>query len=307
MSSIQKAAALMMLLSSAACATTGATFGSGVGDALVERPPYYAGSRMQEVARDSGGIGHLPIAFQPGATQAAIFDPRGGEGTPLDALLEDMNAWLDSSGMSRRLVDGRRVSAVAHSATRVPPDVRFGCLTENGAPGNECAERGDSALGRGTQLMQLSVGRPSKEWVEWVGELATASAVDRVLVVTLEIGEYLMKQEGLAGTKVLELGTGHRARLPWLTSLETPVSVLQVTAALVDRNGKAVRIGAEGFHARRTRLTVSALGAQELIGDEDLVAARTARREDLPGSPLAWQVALRELVTRVTGRAINEP
>jgi hypothetical protein len=260
---------------------------------------------MQEVARNTGSIGHLPVAFQPGATQPAIFDPRSGEGTPLDALLEDMNAWLDSSGISRRLVEGRRVSAVAHAATRVPPDVRFGCLTEHGVPGNECAERGDSALGRGTQLMQLSVGRPSKEWVEWMGEVATTSAVDRVLVVTLEIGEYLMKQEGLAGTKILELGTGHRVRLPWLTSLETPVSVLQVTAALVDRNGKAVRIGAEGFHARRTRLSVSAIGAQELIGDEDLVAAGSARREDLPGAPLAWQVALRELVTRVTGRVVG--
>jgi hypothetical protein len=153
--------------------------------------------------------------------------------------------------------------------------------------------------------MQLSVGRASKEWVEWMGDVATTSAVDRVLVVTLEIGEYLMKQEGLAGTKILELGTGHRVRLPWLTSLETPVSVLQVTAALVDRNGKAVRIGAEGFHARRTRLSVSAIGAQELIGDEDLVAAGSARREDLPGAPLAWQVALRELLTRVTGRVVG--
>ncbi|HZA51832.1 MAG TPA: hypothetical protein VE549_13900 [Myxococcaceae bacterium] len=37
--------------------------------------------------------------------------------------------------------------------------------------------------------------------------------------------------------------------LPWLTSLETPVSVLQLTGALIDRSGQAVRIGAEGSAA----------------------------------------------------------
>lgn len=304
MSFIQKAAAMMLLLLSVACATTGATFGSGVGDTLIEHPPYYAGAPLQALVRDSGRIGHLPVAFQPGAAQPALFDPRGGEGTPLEALLEEMNAYLDSLGVTQRLVEGRRVSAVAHADTRIPPDVRFGCIPEHGVPGNECAERGDSALGRGRQLMQLTVGRPSREWAEWIAEVSAANGVDRVLVVTLEIGDYLLRQEGFAGTKVLELGTGNRARLPWLTSLETPVAVLQVTASLVDRTGKAVRIGAEGFHARRTRLAVSAIRAQELIGDEDLVAARTARREDLPGAPLAWKVAMRELVGRVTGRAV---
>jgi hypothetical protein len=64
-----------------------------------------------------------------------------------------------------------------------------------------------------------------------------------------------------------------------------------------------VRIGAEGFQARRSRLVVSAVGGQELLGEEGVAAARTLERQDLPGQPLAWQVALRELATRVTGRA----
>ena len=144
--------------------------------------------------------------------------------------------------------------------------------------------------------MQLSVGRPSSSWVQWLNGRASDAGPGTTLVVTLEIGQYLMRQEGLAGTKVLELGTNHRARLPWLTSLETPVTVLQLTAALVDRDGRALRIGAEGFHARRTRLAVSAIGAQELLTDEDVRAAREARRDDLPGTPLAWQVALLDLV-----------
>lgn len=40
------------------------------------------------------------------------------------------------------------------------------------------------------------------------------------------------------------------------------MNVLQLTGALIDRDGKAVRIGAEGMLARRTRLLVSSIGGQ---------------------------------------------
>ena len=290
-----KVAVLAVVAFLPACASTGATYRSGVGDAFLEHPPYYAGASIEAVGRDSSPIAHLPVAYQRGATQPAGFDPSGAQGGPINTLLAEMNRYLDSLGISSR------IEATSGPAL-VPPDVRFGCIPENGVPGNECQARGDSVLGRGNQQMQLSVGRPSNGWIESVGQTMASSGTSRVLVITLEVGEYLLRQEGLAGTKVLELGTGNKAQLPWLTSLETPVSVLQLTAALLDRSGKAVRIGAEGFHARRTRLAVSAIGGQELLSDEDVNAARTVRRTDLPGQPLAWQVALRELVGRVTGR-----
>ena len=95
---------------------TGATIGSGVGDSLLERPPYYAGRSVQA---DTLKIGHLPIAYQRGASQAAIFDPGGAAGTPVAGLLADMNAYLDSLGATVRLTAGARRG--------VPPDVRFSC------------------------------------------------------------------------------------------------------------------------------------------------------------------------------------
>lgn len=301
MFSLKAVSAMVLLAIVTACASTGATFGSGVGDALVEHPPYYAGARMAQVGRDTTRIGHLPVAYQAGAAQAPIFDPRSGAGSPVQALITEMNAYLDSLGVSIR------VPAAAQPSSLVAPDVRFGCLPEYGAPGNDCAERGDSVLGRGQQLMQLSVGRPSPEWIDWANGAMDPSGSERLLVVTLEVGFYLLRQEGFAGTKVLELGTGYHARLPWLTSLETPVAVLQLTASLVDRRGRSIRIGAEGFFARRTPLPVSASGGVALVSDDDVDRARQARREDLPGTPLAWQVALRELVERVTGRRSSAP
>ena len=289
-----------------ACATTGATYRSGVGDAFVEHPPYYAGRSAAEVAADTARIGHLPVVYQRGASQPSIFDPKSGPGTPVGALLEDMNAFLDSLGTASRaivrLVEGGRVSAVTHAATTVPPDVRFGCITASGAPGDDCAARGDSALGRGRQTMQLAVGRPSPEWATWMREVMDGARIGRAMVLTLEVGQYLSRQTGLRGDKDVELGTGHVARLPWLTSLETPVTVLQLTGALVDRDGRTIRIGAEGIVAHRTLLTMSSIGGQELLRDEDVAAVRTLRRDDLPGRPLAWQVALRHLVAQLTGR-----
>ena len=299
------AAIIVSAIVSTACSSTGATFRSGVGDAFPEHPPYYAGASATTIAVAPARTGYLPIVFQRGASQAPIFDPRSGPGTAVGALLEEMNAYLDTlaraSGLGARLAEGGRVSAVSHAATTSPPDVRFGCITETGAPDDECLVDRSSALGRGRQQMKLAVGRPSAEWTAWMNDLLTGANADRVLLVTLEVGQMLPRQTGLRGSKEIELGTGHTENLPWLTSLETPVQVLMLTGAVVDRDGKAVRIGAEGVLARRTRLLVSSVGGQETLSDADVTEARTRRRADLAGQPLAWQVALRQLVSQLTG------
>lgn len=284
------------------CATTGATLGSGVGDTFLEHPPYYAGQRA---APDSVRVGHLPVAYQRGASQAPIFDP--GLSSAMQELLAAMTARLDASGATVRLVGGGSVSAVSHAATRFPPDVRFGCDTGTGFPDDDCEERDaeTTALGRRGQTMKLSVGRPSREWTEWANQVMADQDVDRMLVVTLEVGQYLPRQRGLRGTKEVELGTSHVVKLPWMTSLETPVSVLQLTGSLVRPDGKADRVGAEGLLARRTSMTLSSIDAQELITDEDVEHLLTARREDLPGAPLVWEAGLDALLSGLLGRPVR--
>jgi len=285
-----------------ACATTGATLGSGVGDAFLQHAPYYAGADAP-AAGDTAVVGHLAIVYQRGATQAPIFDPSVTD--VMAALLADMNAYLDSLQVTARLVEGGRASAVTDAATLRPPDVQFGCVTAPGVPDDDCAVDGDTVLGRDGLRMRLAVGRPSPEWIDWIGEVTVARGVEQVLVITLEVGQYLVRQRGLLGKKEVELGTAHVAELPWLTSLETPVAVLQLTGALVGRDGRAIRIGAEGLIVRRTGFRFSAVGAQELITDEDVDRLRTARRESLAGAPLVWQVGLRTLVASLLagGRA----
>jgi hypothetical protein len=270
----------------AACA--GSTLGSGVGDTYLERPPFYAGGPVTA----EGRIAHLGIAYQRGATQEPIFEPADESGSPIAALLRDMNAYLDSLGASVRV-------APSSGATGRSPDVMFSCET---TPDGDCATAEEGMLGDREEKMRLAVARPSAEWTSWLASTLDAAGASRTLVITLEIGDYRMTQKSWRGDKAVFLGTGYAVNAPWLTSLETPVNVLQLTGALIDRDGKAIRIGAEGLLARRTRLLVSSVGGQELISDEDVQRLRTARRDDLPGQPLVWQVALRHLVAQLTGR-----
>jgi hypothetical protein len=220
-----------------------------------------------------------------------LFAPEGGRGTPMAALVSDMNAYLDSLGVTARVA--------ASEPKGTPPDVRFGCEADITG---DCLERGEGALGR-TGPLKLEVGRPSEEWIAWARGAMDSAGVARALVISLEIGDYFLRQRGLAGHKEVELGTGYTVDFPWVTSLETPITVLQLTGALVGPDGKAVRIGAEGLYARRTRLLISAIRGQELLSDEDVQRLRTARREDLPGQPLVWQASLRNLVAQLTGRS----
>lgn len=281
----------------AGCATTGATFQSGVGDSRLEHPPWAAGAQRAGIAEAFPRLGVLPVTFQRGAAQDALFDPPSGPGSAVALLLGDMNAYVASWTGADHL---RPLTGLEAMGT--PPDVRFGCRTVGGLPGEDCAVRGDSVLGRSGQSMLLSVGRPSKAWAEWLRGLVTSDSLDAVIVLSLEVGQYLPRQVGLKGDKVVELGTDHTVRLPWLTSLETPVPVLQVTGALVRPDGRAVRIGAEGIVARQTPLHVSGIGAQTLLTEQDVAVARTLVREDRPGQPVAWEVAMDNLLAQLTGR-----
>ncbi|MHB1327922.1 MAG: hypothetical protein ACYC2K_06940 [Gemmatimonadales bacterium] len=281
----------------ASCATTGATLGSGVGDVFLERPPHYAGRVSDPAVR----TGYLPVVYQRGGSQAPIFDP--APSGDLRELLAEMTAYLDSSGVGPRL--GGPAASSALSGKLIPPDVRFGCVTESGAPDADCADRGEGALGRGYQALHLSVGRPSAAWIGWIDSAMVDAQVDRVLLLTVEVGQYWIRQRGLVGHKQVVLGSDHVVGLPWLTSLETPVAVIQLTGALVGRDGKAIRIGAEGLAVRRTPLLVSALGGQALVTDDEISELRSARRTDRPGEPLVWQVAMQAMIAELTGYLAN--
>ena len=287
---MRRQAVFILAVMQAGCATTGATFGSGVGERQLEHPPYYAGSLP---GAGAATIARFPITWQPGASQSAIFDPSGKPGSPVATLLRDMNAFLDS-------VAGTAPLSSIRGGRIVAPNVYFGCERD---ASEDCVVRGDSVLGRQGTTMRLAAERPSPDWIARHAALLDSAGASHSLVITLEVGQYWTRQKGLRGTKSVELGTNHEMALPWLTSLEMPVTVLQLTGALMNREGKAVRIGAEGLLAQRSSIAASGFGAQRRISDEDVDRARIERRKDRPGQPLVWREALCQILVGLTGNA----
>lgn len=254
---------------------------TGLGPQSFQRAPYYSGRPAA-----AGTVAWLPVTYQRGGAQPPSFDPAGG--APMQALLADMNRYLDS------LLAGPRLE-VPSPAPGTPPDVRFACamdmagdcLTEDDEPATP-AEQGRS--------MTLSVDRGSGGFSTWLGSALTDAGATHAVMLTIEMAPFWPRQTGLRGNKVVDLGTGHSQELPWLTALDDPIWVVELTGAMLDSTGRAVRIGAEGMFAKRTRFAISAIGGQESIGEADIAQVRSLRREDLPGSPLVWQAALRALV-----------
>ena len=270
---------LALTVLSVACATAGSSHKSGVEPKDFDKPPFYAGT-MPNVA----GIAHLPIRYQA----ADRSEPRGDAGSAAAGLVTEMNAYLDSIATSAKLSSNGTEVGIA-------PDVHFGCGTLSNCVGGK-DEHADHRL-------RLWVGRPSPDWVGWIGTALDSASHDKALLITIEIGEYWPRRKGLGLGKELRLGTDYTVGVPWLTSLEHTIDVIQLTGVLVGRDGRAIRIGAEGMLAKPTPIAITGmLGAELSIREGDIERLRTLRRDDLPGQPLVWQVALRNLVSQLTGR-----
>ena len=98
------------------------------------------------------------------------------------------------------------------------------------------------------------------------------AGVQGALAITLEVGQYWIRQRGLVGAKEVELERAmDEHQLPQAFSFLTGTGRL-------DRD----------FRFR--------------LLDDEIRALRTARRDDLPGAPLVWQAALDALVGHLTGR-----
>lgn len=237
---------------------------------------------------DTAIVIHLPIEHQPEGTVPEAFGLSREEGGPVDGVLAEMNAYLDRLGMS--------IPWSATAKTGRPPEVRFGCLR----PGSFVCDASDPVWGGGGRLGHwLSVLGPSDRWVSWLGGLLEESEATHALVIALEISEYWPGTGEAHGERAVDLGSGHVVNLPWHTCSERPVSVRQLTGALVGSDGRALTVGAEGLLAKANTLLDSALGFQALLTEEDVEQLRTQRREDLDGKPLVWEIALGTLVSNL--------
>lgn len=268
----------------AACAALLACLLAGVAGAAttrgnLDRPPYYDG-KLKVAVRPAA---HVPVKYRvvPGS-----LDPTPARSKALAAVLDSLNSELSRLGLT--------VALAADMGTQRPPDVTFGCR-RGGTEPNGTPRASDEVDPTEPRRMAFRLEDASKPWRELV-RLAAGDSLRAIVCVQLGFDEYWVRQKDWKGNKVIDLGSTRSMPLTWLTSLDDPVQVLQLTAALVAPDGRVIRVGAEGLLARRTGMTASMVGAQEILTEDDL---RTLTEPGPDGSAPVWRAALRELVSRL--------
>lgn len=243
-----------------------------------ERAPFYDG----KVPSELGSVGYAGVTFRD---QSGSLDPTPARSPALAALVDSLNAALDDLALSREDLSRLPVALPADDG----PEISFGCR-RGGVDDDGFPRSADEIDPREPRRMAFEVDGPGKRWREAVAPHGA------MLVVELRFGEYWVRQKDSKGGKQIELGTGRAAPVAWLTSLDDPVQVLQLTAALVSREGKVLRVGAEGLTARRTSFKASVAGLQEVLTEEELAAIAAVPAD---GQLPAWRTALASLVTQM--------
>lgn len=247
-----------------------------------DRPPYYDG----KVAPAPGRPAHVTVSFRD---EFASLDPTPARSKALAALLDSLQIELGRTGRTHALP----VAATLEGR----PDVRFG--VRRGGTGPDGTPRSATEIDPAEpRRMTFEVEGPSKAWRQGV-LAAMGDSMSLVVSVQLGFDELWVRQKDWKGNKTIAIGTDRAVPVAWLTSLDDPVQVLQLTGAVVDREGKVRRVGAEGLVARRTGMSASVAGLQETLSEDDLRSILAAPSGEEP----VWRAALRQLLTSLLATA----
>jgi hypothetical protein len=147
--------------------------------------------------------------------------------------------------------------------------------------------------------MIIHIEKPSKEWKTALTQSLTAVNGNYLLILQLSFDDYPKADEGMFGKKVV-LGTGYEQGLNFLTAMDKPVEVLQLTGLLLDREGNILQAGSEGILAKDTPFSLQIFDIEKEIDKKAIdQLIQNERREDLPGQPLKWKVAIANLLTNL--------
>jgi hypothetical protein len=248
-----------------------------------------------EFYADVGGEVRLPVdpvlllrgALDPELAGSLGYGQRAGEFAPIVTAL---NGALQDMGCCRYV-----------AAPELPagaPWVYVGSAAGDFAP----AESREQLLPQDRfPPMVMHIRRPSPAWSQAMAAMLAREGAQYAVVVTLAVSQYPKGRQGVFGKKVM-LGTGYEEKIEFLTAEDKLLEVLQLTGVLVDAQGRVVRAGAEGILARDTPFAAQVFDVSRVLDDRTLERVLTKeRRNDLPGDPLKWEVALGNLVAQLRG------
>lgn len=241
-----------------------------------DRPPFYHG----KLPAMTSPVAHVAVAYRE---DPASLDPTPSNSPALAGLLDSLRAELDRLGLTRALAGG-------DWPMRDAPSLRFGAqrggMQPDGTP--RSPDEIDTSEPR---RMTFEVEGPGRAWRDRVAK-AAGDSIGAVLFIQLGFSDQWVRQTSWKGSKSIEIGTNRAMPVQWLTSLDDPVQVLQLTGAILTPAGKILRVGAEGLLARRTGMVASVAGAQEVLTEQELAALEAP---EAGGTPV-WRAALEDLV-----------
>jgi hypothetical protein len=256
---------------------------------VLKEPPFYH-TFARKAVPVAGPVLVLPVRPYDGTGGSPLFDDHAGLAT------------------IARAIDARLATLTTVRRVEGPP------LRPGHWPavmlGDEEIATGESRQA-GNRRAALAVTRPSRDWSRAFQSVLDEAAANHYIVINLGLAELYLRQDWL-GRKSLPIGTDYVVPVPWMNDLESTVGVLALSGAVYDRNGRVVRAGSEGILAGQPTFWQGVLaktitggrGRISTIGDADdpRVVLETHRRLDLPGHPLAWEVALDNLLRQLLGQ-----
>jgi len=250
--------------------------------------PFY--KKYSKITPDEkAGIYHLPLEVSDRYKTDPFFKARGRS---LQPLIEVMSEYIDSLHWSTKLETDRL-------AIPGEPRVFIGSAESSDAPPEARQMRNENDK---YPPMIIHIKKPAKEWRAALLQSLTAVNGNFLLIMNFSFDDFPKADKGLFGKKVV-LGTDYEQGLNFLTAIDKPVEVLQITGMLLDREGNILRAGSEGILAKDTPFSLQIFDIQKEIDRKAIdKLINEERREDLPDKPLKWKVAVDNLYTRLLAK-----
>lgn len=258
----------------------------------LKKDEFYKTYETKKLPAASSSIGLLPITVQPNMEET---DFKYDRDHPLLIELTDSI----SSKINRFPLSLVTLSDYSLTSSKNSPGIYVGSSEGDNVPAGASVIREEHEK---YPPMIIYMDKAKDNWKVDASNVAIENEVEYLLRIWISFAQYPKSDKGLVKKKIV-LGTNHEEEIRFFSSEDMPVEVLQLSGYLTDKNGTVLRAGAEGVIYNDTPFWLQILDIEELIDDKMLARLlHDQRREDLPGDPLALDIALKNLLAQLLDR-----
>lgn len=251
----------------------------------LDKPPFYRTFQKFKIS-DTARVYRPPIDISDRFKFDPFYKSRKGY---MDPILNAMNRYVDSLQWTWS-IDSPRLPLEGAPQMYV------------GSSEGEYAPSGSEAMRNETDSyppLILYIEKPSREWRESLSHSLREEGGNYLLMLKISFDEFPKANKRIFGKKVV-LGTDYEQDISFLSAVDKPVEVMQIMGILLDIEGNILRAGTEGIIARDTPFALQLIDIEKGINQKGIDRLlNEERREDLPGQPLKWQVALHNLMVHI--------